>query len=139
MADRERFNIPRIGVWTGALDVVPASRARELAAELEELGYGVVWLPEVAGRDPFVHLALLLSATRSVIGAPGIANIWARDAVATSGAVSGLTEAFPERMLLGLGVSHQNLVSDLRGHDYRKPLTAMRNYLDGMDKAPYIA
>jgi probable F420-dependent oxidoreductase len=139
MADRERFKIPRIGVWTGALDMVPASRARELAAELEELGYGVVWLPEVAGRDPFVHLALLLSATRTLIGATGIANIWARDAVTASGAVKGLTEAFPERMLLGLGVSHQNLVSDLRGHDYRKPLTAMRNYLDRMDQAPYIA
>jgi probable F420-dependent oxidoreductase len=139
MADGERFPIPRIGIWTGALDMVPASRARELAVELEELGYGAVWLPEVAGRDPFVHLALLLSATRTLIGATGIANIWARDAVATSGAVKGLTEAFPERMLLGLGVSHQNLVSDLRGHDYNKPLTAMRRYLEGMDAAPYLS
>ncbi|HEY2100168.1 MAG: hypothetical protein QOC67_4575 [Pseudonocardiales bacterium] len=139
MADGDRFPIPRIGIWTGALDTVPASRSRELAAELEELGYGAVWLPEVAGRDPFVHLALILSATRTLIGATGIANIWARDAVATSGAVKGLTEAFPERMLLGLGVSHQNLVGDLRGHNYDKPLTAMRNYLDGMDKAPYLA
>ena len=139
MADSDRFPIPRIGIWTGALDTVPASRSRELAAELEELGYGAVWLPEVAGRDPFVHLALILSATRTLIGATGIANIWARDAVAISGAVKGLTEAFPERMLLGLGVSHQNLVGDLRGHNYDKPLTAMRNYLDGMDKAPYLA
>jgi len=115
MADRERFDIPRIGIWTGALEVVPASRAQELAAELEELGYGAVWIPEVAGRDPFVHLALLLPRTRTLIGATGIANIWARDAVTASGAAKGLTEAFPERMLLGLGVSHQNLVSDLRG------------------------
>jgi probable F420-dependent oxidoreductase len=98
-----------------------------------------VWIPEVAGRDPFVHLALLLSATTRLIGATGIANIWARDAVATSGAVKGLTEAFPERMLLGLGVSHRSLVDDLRGHNYDKPLTAMRAYLDAMDAAPYIA
>lgn len=139
MADGERFPIPRIGIWTGALETVPASRAQELAVELEELGYGALWIPEVAGRDPFVHLALLLSATRTLIGATGIANIWARDAVTTSGAVKGLTEAFPERMLLGLGVSHQNLVSDLRGHDYNKPLTAMRRYLDGMDAAPYTS
>ncbi|WP_028932908.1 LLM class F420-dependent oxidoreductase [Pseudonocardia spinosispora] len=139
MADHERFDIPRIGIWTGALDTVPASRSQELAAELEELGYGAVWLPEVAGRDPFVHLALILSATDTLIGATGIANIWARDAVTTSGAVKGLTEAFPERVLLGLGVSHQNLVSDLRGHNYNKPLTAMRTYLDGMDNAPYLA
>jgi probable F420-dependent oxidoreductase len=139
MVDHERFSISRVGIWTGALDTVPAARSQELAAELEELGYGAVWLPEVAGRDPFVHLALLLSATRTLVGATGIASIWARDAVATAGAAKGLTEAFPERMLLGLGVSHQNLVNDLRGHDYDKPLTAMRRYLDAVAAAPYLA
>lgn len=139
MADHDRFELPRIGLWTAALDAVPTSRARELAAELEELGYGALWLPEVAGRDPFVHLALLLASTKRLIGATGIANIWARDAVATAGAVKALTEAFPERMLVGLGVSHQNLVNDLRGHNYNKPLSAMREYLKAMESAPYSA
>jgi probable F420-dependent oxidoreductase len=139
MADHDRLELPRIGLWTGALDAVPTARARELAAELEELGYGTLWIPEVAGRDPFVHLALILASTKRLIGATGIANIWARDAVTTSGAVKALTEAFPERMLLGLGVSHQNLVNDLRGHNYDKPLTAMREYLAAMDSAPYSA
>ncbi|SDE55606.1 LLM class F420-dependent oxidoreductase [Pseudonocardia oroxyli] len=134
-----RFALPPVGLWTGALDCVPATRARELAAELEELGYGALWVPEVAGRDPFVQLALLLSATERLIGATGIANIWARDAVATSCATNALTEAFPERVLIGLGVSHANLVGGLRGHTYDKPLTAMREYLDGIDAAPYTA
>jgi probable F420-dependent oxidoreductase len=53
--------------------------------------------------------------------------------------VKALTEAFPERMILGLGVSHQNLVNDLRGHNYNKPLSAMRDYLTAMDSAPYSA
>ena len=131
--------LPPVGLWTGALDAVPASRARELAAELESLGYGALWIPEVAGRDPFVHLALLLSATERMVGATGIANIWARDAVTTSCAANALTEAFPERVLIGLGVSHKNLVGQLRGHHYDKPLTAMREYLDGIAGAPYTA
>ena len=46
-------------------------QAQELAAELEELGYGAIWLPEVAGRDVMVHLALLLSATPTLVGATG--------------------------------------------------------------------
>jgi probable F420-dependent oxidoreductase len=129
--------IGRLGLWTFALDTIPMARAREQAAELEELGYTVVWLPEVAGRDPFVHAAMLLSATSSLMIATGIASIWARDAVTMNGSHRTLTEAFPERFLLGLGVSHQNLVEDLRGHDYDKPLTAMRAYLAGMDKAPF--
>src|SRR5690242_16650166 len=114
--ERPRLAVPRIGLWTGALDFAPAAQARELAAEIESLGYGAIWLPEVAGRDVFVHLALLLSATETLIGATGIANIWGRDAVAMTGAVRGLTEAFPERALIGLGVSHHTLVEGLRGH-----------------------
>ncbi len=133
------FTLPRIGVWTGALDVVPAAESQELAAELESLGYGAVWIPEVAGRDVMVHLALLLRATERLAGATGIASIWARDAVTMTGAAKGLTEAFPERALIGLGVSHHTLVSGLRGHDYRKPLAAMRAYLDAMDASPYTA
>jgi len=131
--------LPVIGLWTGTLDMVPTTQAKELAAEIEELGFGVLWLPEVAGRDVFVHLTHLLGATRTLVGATGIANIWARDAVAMVGAAKALEEAFPRRLLLGLGVSHANLVRDLRGHDYGRPLEAMRRYLDAMDASPYTA
>ncbi len=134
-----RAALGAVGIWTGTLDFVPASEARELAAELEELGYGAIWLPEVAGRDVFVHLALLLSATTRIVGATGIANIWARDAVTMAGAMRGLTEAFPGRAVFGLGVSHRNLVEDLRGHRYERPLQAMRDYLAAVDAAPYTA
>src|SRR4051794_32745165 len=105
----------RVGVWTFSLDTVPMAKAREHAAELESLGYAAVWLPEVAGRDPFAHAAMLLSSTSSLVLATGIASIWARDAVTMNSSHRTLTEAFPERFVLGLGVSHQNLVEGLRG------------------------
>jgi probable F420-dependent oxidoreductase len=124
-------------VWTDALDFLPARGAQEQAVELEELGYGAIWLPEVAGRDVMAHLVFLLSATRELVGATGIASIWARDAVTMVGGQRTLTEAFPERVLIGLGVSHHTLVEDLRGHVYRRPLSAMRAYLDAMEAAPY--
>jgi probable F420-dependent oxidoreductase len=131
--------LPPVGIWTGALDLVPTARVREVAVELEQLGYGAVWIPEVAGRDVFVHLTHILSATNRLVGATGIANIWARDAVAMSSGARALTEAFPDRMLLGLGVSHRNLVEDLRGHAYRRPVETMSAYLDAMEAAPYTA
>jgi probable F420-dependent oxidoreductase len=142
MADDEkptRMSLAPVGIWTGTLDFVPASQAQELVAEMDELGYGAIWMPEIAGRDVFVHLTLLLSASRRIVGATGIANLWGRDAVAMAGAAKGLTEAFPERFLLGIGVSHKNIVDDLRGHRYEKPLAAMARYLDAMDAAPYTA
>ncbi|WP_158169965.1 TIGR03620 family F420-dependent LLM class oxidoreductase [Mycolicibacterium smegmatis] len=132
-------SIPPVGIWTPVFDRVPGNRVCELAVELEELGYGAIWLPEGLGKDPFIELALLLSATRSIIGATGIANIWARDAVTTACAARSLTDAFPERVLVGLGVSHRSLVSDVRGHRYAKPLEAMSNYLQAVHNAPYTA
>jgi probable F420-dependent oxidoreductase len=135
----DRGWLPRIGVWTAALDFVPTAQSRELAAEIEELGYGAVWIPEVAGRDVFVQLTHVLCATQRLVAATGIANIWARDAVTMSCGARALTEAYPDRMLLGLGVSHRNLVEGLRGHVYRKPVETMRAYLAAMQAAPYTA
>jgi len=134
---REQF--PMLGARGRPLDFVPTAQSKEIAAELEELGYGAIWLPEMAGRDVFVHLCHLLSATRTMVGATGIASMWARDSMAMSCAARALTEAFPERVVVGIGVSHENLVRDVRGHDFRQPLSSLRSYLEAMDKAPYRA
>ena len=52
-------------------------------------------------------------------------------------AQKNLSEAYPNRFILGLGVSHIPLVERLRGHEYEKPVAKMSGYLDAMDKAPY--
>ncbi len=110
-----------------------------MAVEIEELGYGALWLPELAGRDPLVAASLYLGATSSLVVATGIASIYGRDALAMACGHKTLTEAYPDRFLLGLGVSHAPAVEGLRGHTYGPPLTAMREYLDAMDAAPYFA
>src|SRR3972149_7514189 len=110
------MNIGRVGIWTFALDLQPARQAQEAAAEIEALGYGAIWIPEAIGREAFTNAALLLAGTRRVVIATGIANIWARDAMAMAGAHKTLTEAYPDRFLLGIGVSHAPLVG-MRGHD----------------------
>jgi probable F420-dependent oxidoreductase len=110
-----------------------------LAAELDALGYGAIWLPEAMGRDPMVHATLLLDATERIVLATGIASIWNRTAIAMSSAHRTLTSAFPERFLLGLGVSHGPMVEGMLGERYERPFTRMRSYLDAMDAAPYMA
>lgn len=131
-------DLSRFGVWTGGLDQQPSSRAVELVAELETMGWGAVWIPEAVGRDPFVHATLLLAGTERIVVATGIASIHARDAMAMNACWQSVSEAFPGRFLLGLGVSHQPMVEGLRGHDYSNPLGAMRDYLTRMDEAFYI-
>ncbi len=132
------MDIGRIGIWTFSLDLQPAGRSQEAAAEIEALGYGAIWIPEALGREAFANAGLLLAGTRKIAIATGIANIWVRDPMAMAGAQKTLTEAYPDRFLLGIGVSHAPLVG-MRGHDYTKPLSAMRRYLDAMASAPFMA
>lgn len=132
------MDIGRVGIWTFAFELHPAAQVREAAAIVEDLGYGAIWIPEAMGREAFAHSALLLAATRRIPVATGIANIWGRDAMAMAAGQKTLAEAWPNRFLLGIGVSHAPLVG-MRGHAYDKPLTAMRQYLDAMDSALYNA
>jgi probable F420-dependent oxidoreductase len=133
------LDIGRLGLWTFALDQLPATAARERAADLEEQGWGAIWIPEAVGRDPLVHASLLLGATSSITVATGIAGIYSRDAMAMNAGWRTLAEAFPGRFLLGLGVSHQPMVEGMRGATYRPPLAAMREYLDQMDAGLFLA
>lgn len=133
------MDLTPIGIWTAALDNLPMGAARDAAAELESLGYGAIWVPEMAGRDPFVSSALLLEATERIVLATGIANVYSRDPLSMACAQKTVTEAYPERFLLGIGVSHQAAVEGLRGQTYGPPLQMMRSYLDGMDAGFYFA
>ncbi|HEV8650908.1 MAG TPA: TIGR03620 family F420-dependent LLM class oxidoreductase [Actinomycetes bacterium] len=126
----------RVGLWTRQLDIQPAERVRTVIAELEELGWGSLWFWEVFGREALTNAGLLLCATQRMVIATGIANIWARDPVAMAAAQRTLTEAYPGRFVLGVGVSHAPIV-DARGHRYQRPLDKMRAYLDAMDAAPW--
>jgi probable F420-dependent oxidoreductase len=128
-----------IGVWTFAHETMPAERSGNIAAELESLGFAAMWLPEAWGREAFTNAGLMLAATTSLTVATGIANIWARDAVAANNAAKTLNAAYDDRFVLGLGVSHRPLVERLRGHEYVTPVAAMRAYLTAMATAPMLA
>jgi probable F420-dependent oxidoreductase len=128
-----------IGVWTFAPETVVAAQSGDVAAELESLGYAALWVPEAWGREAFTSAGLMLGATSSMIVATGIANIWARDAVAANSAAKTLNAAYADRFVLGLGVSHRPLVERLRGHEYASPVAAMREYLSAMEGAPMRA
>jgi probable F420-dependent oxidoreductase len=132
------MNIGRVGIWTFALELQPAAQAQESAAEIEALGYGAIWIPEAMGREALTSAGILLAGTKRIPIATGIANMWARDPMAMAAGQKTLSEAYPDRFLLGIGVSHAPMVG-LRGHAYDKPLAAMRAYLDGMDSAPFMS
>jgi probable F420-dependent oxidoreductase len=132
------MQLGKLGVWAG-LDGMTAANALAFAQRTEGRGFGALWTPESRGRNVLVNAAWLLAGTSRLVIATGIANIYARDAMAMANAQRGLNEQSGNRFLLGLGVSHKPMVSNLRGHAYGRPVPTMRGYLDAMHAAPYQA
>ena len=125
-----------LGVFLGGSPLAARDLA-SLAERIEKWRYSALWLPEAISSDPFVLLGYLAARTESLVLATGIANIYARDAMTMKAAWKTTAVAAPGRFILGLGVSSPKLVSDLRGHEYEKPLPAMRSYLERMKGALY--
>ena len=129
------MDVGRLGIWTAQLDLQPPARAREAAAELDELGFGALWVPEAVGREPISHAAVLLDATERLVVASGVANIFNRVPGVAAAAQRLLADDSGGRFLLGLGVSHAPIVEGMLGQAWDRPLARMRDYLDAMDDA----
>ena len=140
-ADRDelRGQLGSVGVWLTLLGMRSAAQERAAAAEIEALGYPALWIGETpVNKEAFVHSGILLAATSTIAIATGIASIYARDPSATNSARNALAEAYGGRFVLGLGVSHAPSVQQ-RGHDYGRPVQAMRDYLDALERSEYKA
>lgn len=124
------------GVWS-SFDRLGADQVIAFARAAEASGFDLLWTQETAGRDPFALLGHLAAHTTRIGLGVGIAIIHGRDPVAMRAGASTVHELSVGRMVLGLGVSHRDTVQDVRGHAYDRPWSAMRDYLDAYDAAPY--
>lgn len=118
------MELGRYGVWHGAQHYGP-----ELAAGLEQAGYGTLWLgssPEAGLRDAEV----LLAATSSVAVGTSIVNIWNSPAADVAASYHRLEDEHPGRFLLGVGIGHREATGE-----YRSPYRTIVGYLDELDEA----
>lgn len=134
MSDRRNQALGPVGAclpasFTSALD---AAALRDAAGRLEHAGFQAIWTNEVIGKDALVQLAMLLATSSRTVFGTCIANIWARPAQTMHAAAAQLAQAFPDRLVLGLGVGYaEQAVST--GREFGRPVATMRAYLDAMD------
>jgi alkanesulfonate monooxygenase SsuD/methylene tetrahydromethanopterin reductase-like flavin-dependent oxidoreductase (luciferase family) len=103
-------------------------------AAASPLGYRAAWPNEgIGGRNAFAQLGIMLSATDSVVVGTGIANIWARHPATMQAGGRTIADGYPDRFVLGVGVSHAPLVEPLTGQPFGLPIERMRTYLEQMD------
>ncbi len=110
--------------------------AQQVARDVEAMGYGSLFLPEVVGKEALTQSGAYLSATERLVIGTGIANIHVRIPSAAEAGARTLAALHPGRFVLGLGVSHAPLVQRGMGGVYEKPLATMRSYLEKMAAVP---
>lgn len=124
-----------VGVWSSPLRYgSDQGEIADAAAELDQLGYRAMWIPDVGG-DVFAAIEHLLGAAPRIGVATGILNIWMHAPDEVAGRVAGWSDAWRQRFTLGLGVSHAPLIDRAGPGTYAKPYSKMVEYLDGLDHA----
>jgi probable F420-dependent oxidoreductase len=123
------------GIWSGQLRYGEPGSIAEAAAELDELGFDALWIPDVGG-DVLGAVETLLDATRRTVIATGILNVWMHEPAEVAARRASWSDDRKDRFLLGLGVSHAPLIDQGQPGRYTKPFTKMVRYLDDLDAAP---
>jgi probable F420-dependent oxidoreductase len=128
MSTTSKNRLGKIGIWSMELRFGDRAEALEAAAELDQLGYGALWVPGGIDDNVLKDMDQLRAATKNAVICSGILNIWKHKPEDVGAWWNGQTPEGQSRTLLGLGVSHAPII----GENYGKPLTAMRHFLAGL-------
>jgi probable F420-dependent oxidoreductase len=115
-------DLGRIGIWRRRDQLTP-----RLAKDVEELGYGAIWIGGSPPGDLFLAQELL-DATDHLAVATGIVNMWSTPATEAAESYHRVDAAHPGRFLLGVGIGHPEATQE-----YRSPFDTIVDYLDVLD------
>jgi probable F420-dependent oxidoreductase len=129
------MNLSGVGIWSSQLRYGDKAESADAAAELEELGFQALWIPDVGQTPVLESVAHLLSSTNEITVATGILNLWLNEPADVAASYAALSASHGDRFLLGIGVSHAPLIDATEPGRFRKPLAATASYLDALDTA----
>jgi probable F420-dependent oxidoreductase len=129
-----RLPVGPIGVWSMELRTGDPDAVRQAARDLEDQGWGAIWIPGAAGPGIWSDVDRLLSATRHLPVATGVTSIWGTDGSTAAAAYKGLVAKHGDRVLPGFGISSpESAVA--AGATPTTALKDMSAYLDSLDEA----
>ncbi len=117
------IELGRFGVWRGGHSLTP-----DLATELDNLGYGTIWI----GASPSADLKLaeqLLDATKRIVVGTSVVNVWNSDPAQVAASYHRIEGRHPDRFMLGIGIGHPE-----QSAQYRSPYQTLVEYLDALDE-----
>jgi probable F420-dependent oxidoreductase len=114
------------GAWT-SYNRIGKENAGEAARAAEDAGLTTFWL---GGSPRLEEVRPLLEGSEKLVVGTSIVNIWSYDPADLVREYALLEADFPGRVCVGIGVGHPEATSD-----YKRPLTNLEAFLDGIDGA----
>jgi alkanesulfonate monooxygenase SsuD/methylene tetrahydromethanopterin reductase-like flavin-dependent oxidoreductase (luciferase family) len=93
-----------------------------MARDLDDAGYGTLWVGELWNGDAFVRLARMAAAVESAALGTAIVNVFSRSPAVLAGAAATLDETAPGGVRLGIGTSTPKAIEDLHGEPFERPV-----------------
>jgi probable F420-dependent oxidoreductase len=121
MTRHVREHLGQFGVWRGARQLTP-----ELAAGIEQAGFGALWVGGSPAGD-LRQVEQLLDATSTLTLATGIVNMWQDDARTVAASFARIEASHPGRFLLGVGAGHREATQE-----YAKPFDTLVSYVGAL-------
>lgn len=119
-------NIGRVGLWSMEMRFGDKAAIDEAVVELEELGYGALWIPGGIDDQVLTDFDRLLARTSRIAFCTGIINLWKQQPEDVAAWWKAQTPANQARVWLGIGISHGPLI----GETWSKPIEVTRNWVD---------
>ena len=130
----EPVALGRVGIWSMELRGGDRGEVADAAAELDEAGWGALWIPGAGAPGIWEDADHLLDSTERTSVALGVASIWGPDGDGAALAFPRLTARHGNRLLAGFGVSNPHSAA-AAGRSFGSALSAMNSYLDSLDAA----
>jgi len=108
---------------------LPPSLTIDFAGRAEAAGWEAAWFPEITFGDSFGPATAAALQTDRIGIATGVVGVWSRSAVTMALQAATLHQLSGGRLILGLGVQARGYVRAWHGQEYRKPVTAMRDFV----------
>ncbi|GIM97238.1 LLM class F420-dependent oxidoreductase [Paractinoplanes toevensis] len=125
----------RYGIWVSSRHwPTEADEIAAAARELEDLGFGSVWIGGSPPDDLRLPEAVLAATERLVVGT-SIVDIWHSQAEPLAASHQRIRARFPGRFYLGIGSGHAPTAESL-GQRYVKPLSRLREFLASLPDVP---
>lgn len=121
----------KLGVWSSELRWAEGPGGEQFARDLEDMGYGALWIPGGFDDKVLEDVSRLLSVTNKATIATGILNLWKYEPTAVADWFAALPAEHKARTMIGIGISHSALI----GEEYARPLANTRKFLEGLEDA----